>query len=47
MWRIEVKDKPGIFDALGESVHRNILDLGFNSVKNDHFASYYFKVIKQ
>ncbi|MEW5894564.1 MAG: phosphoribosylformylglycinamidine synthase subunit PurL [Candidatus Omnitrophota bacterium] len=33
MWRIEVKEKPGIFDAVGESVHKNILDLGFQHVE--------------
>ena len=32
MWRIEVREKSGVFDALGESVHKNILDLGFKAV---------------
>lgn len=32
MWRIEVKDKTGVFDALGESVRKSILDLGLKTI---------------
>ncbi len=31
-WRIEVKNKPGIFDAEAESVKKAVVDLGINSV---------------
>jgi phosphoribosylformylglycinamidine synthase II len=31
-WRIEIKHKQDVFDALGESIHKNILDLGLSSV---------------
>jgi phosphoribosylformylglycinamidine synthase II len=33
IWRIEIKDKPGIFDAAGDSVLKDILDCGIHSVK--------------
>jgi phosphoribosylformylglycinamidine synthase II len=33
IWRIEIKDKPGIFDAAGDSVLKDILDCGIRSVK--------------
>ncbi len=34
IWRVEVREKDGFYDALGESVRRDILDLGFGkSVK--------------
>ncbi len=29
IWRVEVREKYGFYDALGESVRRDILDLGF------------------
>ncbi|MBF0620194.1 MAG: phosphoribosylformylglycinamidine synthase subunit PurL [Candidatus Omnitrophica bacterium] len=32
IWRIEIKDKDGIFDAAGAGVQRDILDLGMTSV---------------
>lgn len=41
MWRIEVKEKSGVFDALGESVHKNILDLGLDSVMGVSVALVY------
>jgi len=31
-WRVEIKDKKGVFDALGESIHKDILDLRINTV---------------
>lgn len=31
-WRVEIKDKEHIFDALGESIHKDIADLGIQSV---------------
>ena len=34
VWRIEVREKIGVFDAIGGSIHKNILDLGFISVKD-------------
>lgn len=33
IWRIEIKDKPGIFDAAGDSVLKDILDCAIHSVK--------------
>ena len=33
IWRIEIKDKSGIFDAAGDSVLKDILDCGIYSVK--------------
>ena len=34
-WRIEVREKEGFYDALGESVKKDIVDLGFeNKVKD-------------
>lgn len=32
IWRVEIKDKEGIFDALGAGVEKDILDLGIQSV---------------
>ncbi len=40
-WKIEVKDKPGIFDAVGVGVKKDILDLGIDSVKEVSFAQVY------
>lgn len=34
LWRVEVKQKPGVFDALGETIHKDILDLGIDTVSN-------------
>jgi len=33
IWRVEIKDKEGIFDALGAGIEKDILDLGISSVK--------------
>ena len=40
-WRIEIKDKPGIFDAVGCGIKKDILDLGINSVREVRFAQVY------
>ncbi len=32
-WRVEIKDKEHIFDALGEAVHKDIADLGIASIQ--------------
>ncbi len=40
-WRIEVKDKRGIFDAVGSGVKKDILDLGIDSVREVNFAQIY------
>ena len=40
-WKIEVKDKPGIFDAVGTGVAKDILDLGIGSVKKVNFVQVY------
>jgi phosphoribosylformylglycinamidine synthase II len=34
IWRIEIKDKDGIFDSVGHGVLRDIADLGITSVKD-------------
>ena len=34
LYKIEVRDKPGIFDALGEAVKSDILDFGIKTVKD-------------
>ena len=34
IWRIEIKDKDGIFDSVGHGVLRDIADLGISSVKD-------------
>jgi phosphoribosylformylglycinamidine (FGAM) synthase PurS component len=40
-WKIEVKEKRGIFDAVGEGVKKDILDLGIRSVSDVAFAQAY------
>jgi phosphoribosylformylglycinamidine synthase subunit PurSL len=40
-WKIEVKDKPGIFDAVGTGVEKDILDLGIDSVRKVNFVQVY------
>ncbi|MFA4993451.1 MAG: phosphoribosylformylglycinamidine synthase subunit PurL [Candidatus Omnitrophota bacterium] len=40
-YKIEVVDKPGIFDAIGQGVKKDILDLGINSVKEVKFIQAY------
>ena len=39
--KIEVVDKPGIFDAVGQGVAKDILDLGINGVKEVKFIQVY------
>ena len=34
IWRIEIQEKPGIFDPFGEGVRHDIVDLGIASVKH-------------
>ncbi|MBF0595459.1 MAG: phosphoribosylformylglycinamidine synthase subunit PurL [Candidatus Omnitrophica bacterium] len=33
MWRIEIQEKPGVFDSVGAGVRQDIVDLGITSVK--------------
>jgi len=33
IWRVEIKDKPGIFDAAGAGIGKDILDFGIHCVK--------------
>ncbi|MDD5506115.1 MAG: phosphoribosylformylglycinamidine synthase subunit PurS, partial [Candidatus Omnitrophica bacterium] len=40
-YKIEVVDKPGIFDAVGQGIRKDILDLGINSVKEVKFIQVY------
>ncbi|MDO8525520.1 MAG: phosphoribosylformylglycinamidine synthase subunit PurS, partial [Candidatus Omnitrophota bacterium] len=41
-WRVEVKEKEGFYDALGESVKRDIEDLGFKGrIKEVHTVQVY------
>ena len=40
-WKIEVKDKPGIFDAVGVGIKRDIFDLGIESVQQVRFIQVY------
>lgn len=39
IWRIEIQEKPGIFDPLGEGVKHDIMDLGISSVEHVRFVS--------
>ncbi|MDD4980633.1 MAG: phosphoribosylformylglycinamidine synthase subunit PurL [Candidatus Omnitrophica bacterium] len=41
LWHIEVSDKPGIFDAVGSGIERDIRDLGINSVEEVRFVQVY------
>jgi phosphoribosylformylglycinamidine synthase len=41
LYRIEIKDKPGIFDAVGAGLKKDILDLGIESVRKVQFAQVY------
>jgi len=41
LYKIEVKDKPGIFDAAGASVKKDILDLGIKAVREVRFVQVY------
>ncbi|MFA4843002.1 MAG: phosphoribosylformylglycinamidine synthase subunit PurS, partial [Candidatus Omnitrophota bacterium] len=40
-YKIEVVDKPGIFDAVGQGVEKDILDLGIGGVKEVRFIQVY------
>jgi phosphoribosylformylglycinamidine synthase II len=40
-YKIEVVDKPGVFDAVGQGVSRDIADLGISSVKEVKFIQVY------
>ncbi|TBR15660.1 phosphoribosylformylglycinamidine synthase subunit PurL [bacterium] len=41
LWHIEVKDKEGIFDAVGEGIQKDVLDLGINAVSKVRFIQVY------
>ena len=41
IWRIEIKDKPGIFDAAGDSALKDIIDCAIHSVKKVKVAQVY------
>lgn len=41
LYRIEIKDKPGVFDAVGKGIEKDIRDLGINSVKVVRFIQVY------
>ncbi|MCA9399170.1 MAG: phosphoribosylformylglycinamidine synthase subunit PurS, partial [Candidatus Omnitrophica bacterium] len=43
IWRIEIRQKEGLFDSLGESIAKSIYDLGFSSVQNVR-AEYVYNV---
>jgi len=38
LYEIEIKDRPGIFDAVGSGIKKDILDLGINSVRDVRFS---------
>jgi len=40
-WKIEIKDKPGVFDAIGAAIKKDILDLGIKGVRNVRFSQAY------
>ncbi len=40
-WKIEIKDKPGIFDAVGSGIKKDILDLGIKGVRSVSFIQVY------
>jgi len=53
-WRIEVREKPNFFDAVGEGIKKDILDLGIDTVEEVSFIYVYtlkgelsFKEIKR
>ena len=41
LYKIEIKDKPGIFDAVGVGIKKDILDLGIKSVERVSFVQAY------
>ncbi|MDD4894224.1 MAG: phosphoribosylformylglycinamidine synthase subunit PurL [Candidatus Omnitrophica bacterium] len=40
-YKIEIKDKPGIFDAVGVGIRKDILDLGIQAVRDVRFIQAY------
>ncbi|PIQ89775.1 MAG: phosphoribosylformylglycinamidine synthase subunit PurL, partial [Candidatus Omnitrophica bacterium CG11_big_fil_rev_8_21_14_0_20_42_13] len=41
LYRIEVKEKPGVFDAQGAGIKKDILDLGIDAVRDISFIQVY------
>ena len=41
IWRIEIKNKKGVFDSLGESIQKSIVDLGLTSVSKVEVTKVY------
>jgi phosphoribosylformylglycinamidine synthase len=41
LYRIEVGEKPGIFDAIGEGIKKDILDLGIKAIEGVRFIQVY------
>ncbi len=41
LYKIEIKDKPGVFDAVGEGVKKDILDLGIKAIRGVNFSQVY------
>ncbi|MDD4909744.1 MAG: phosphoribosylformylglycinamidine synthase subunit PurL [Candidatus Omnitrophica bacterium] len=42
VYRVEVKERQGVFDAVGEGIKKDILDLGINSVSEVRFIRVYY-----
>ncbi len=40
-WKVEIKDKAGVFDAIGEGVRKDIWDLGIKTALHVSFAQVY------
>ena len=40
-WQIEIKDKAGIFDAIGQGIKKDISDLGIKTVRDVRFSQVY------
>ena len=40
-WRVEIRDRENVFDALGEGIQKDILDLGINSVSKARVVTVY------
>ena len=41
LYNIEIKDKPGVFDAVGQGIKKDIFDLGIKSVSEVRFVQVY------
>ena len=41
IWHIELRDKPGVFDAVGSGIEKDIRDLGISSIEKVRFAQVY------